>query len=228
MSNKSSENDEWKIVTHKRVTSKYKTTRAAKSKLAARHVHSQRLPESLPVDESVYVVPADTEKAIATIETFQTRWAESVHAKQLNTALRDQVNGISTAVIAGLGNLDPTAIRDRFRASWQLAVFLEILGNLKVYLSTPAGYAERKVLVYAQDPAFTSFDRALLSRLEISVSQGSGAVDRCDSNSLLFVPFVDAVVLLPQIIKDRDPAIYVGSDIAEVMDRMSMKGYAEQ
>jgi hypothetical protein len=228
MSSKSSETDEWKIVTHKRITSKHKkTTRPTKTK-STRHVHSQRLPEPLPIDEGVPVVQADIEKAIATIKTFRSRWAESIHAKQLNTALQDQVTGISTAVIAGLGNLDPTAIRDRFRASWQLAVFLEILGNLPAYSAVPAEHDERKVPVYAQDPAFTSFDRALLSRLHVTVLHGSGAVDKCDSTAFLFVPFVDAVVLLPQILKDRDPVVYVGSDIAEVMDRMSMKGYAEQ
>jgi hypothetical protein len=150
---------------------------------------------------------------------------------------RLQVQG----VIAGLGNVDPDAGRDVNRAMVQLAMFLEVLSFLAPRhdtddtadsdgdddddddVSNPV-----TVPAYAQDPCFTSFDAAVLAALGITVLPGSDALAKVDAATILFVPFVDAVVLVPQILKGADPGLYIGTDVAEILERVRDPLYAAQ
>jgi hypothetical protein len=230
MSTKSSENDEWKLVIHKKHPAK-KKSKSNPSIEKARRKHMHSVAEVQSTDPNIPVNQADIQRSLVTIKTFRSRWSESPQAARLQSEITSRGLSVSTAIIAGLGNLDPTAIRDRFRASWQLAIFLEIISSITQNTKTSSStnhVKEIKVPIYAQDPAFTSFDKALLSSLNITVLPGSEAINKSDGNTFLFVPFVDAVVLLPELLKDRDPIVYVGSDICEVVERMGLKGYAEQ
>jgi flagellar biosynthesis protein FliQ len=128
------------------------------------------------------------------------------------------------AVIAGLGNLDGTADRDVWRATWQLAVFLQILEGLSGHNENEAS----QLPIYAQDPAFTATDSQVLADLSISVVPVPDAITQVDERTLLFVPFVDVVVLLPEILKGKDPLIYIGSDITDIIEKISERGYAER
>jgi SRR1 len=88
--------------------------------------------------------------------------------------------------------------------------------------------ALRGVPVWAQDPVFTEIDRKVLEDMGISMLPVPDAVAMVDERTLLFVPFVDAVVLLPEILNGKDPALYVGSDIEEIVERLSERGYTER
>jgi hypothetical protein len=149
---------------------------------------------------------------------------------------------LQSVVIAGLGNLDSTAERDVWRATWQVAVLLEIIDALSIggeegLKGDEQGKEDEnrrraalkgKLSMWAQDPAFTPTDVVVLGDLGIEVVPIPQAVERIDSRSLVFVPFVDGVVLLPEILGNRDIGVYIGSDIEEVVDMMAGKGYAER
>jgi hypothetical protein len=142
---------------------------------------------------------------------------------------------LQRVVIAGLGNLDGSAERDMWRATWQVAVLLEIVTALGMRGDEGTqGDSDEQVesaehfAMWAQDPAFTATDEAILEGLGIKVMAVPHAMERIDSRTLLFVPFVDGVVLFPEILGGKDPAVYVGSDIEEVVEKMGEKDYAER
>ena len=126
---------------------------------------------------------------------------------------------IHQAVVVGLGNLDPKAYRDPWRASWQLGVFLLLVRELKSFQD------DYNLQIFAQDPAFTPLDVDLLKEYDIEVLETPRAAEVIDQHTLVFAPFIDAAVLLPSILKNKNPAIYVGTDIREIQEKMSWPAY---
>ncbi|KAF2672678.1 hypothetical protein BT63DRAFT_133513 [Microthyrium microscopicum] len=211
--------DPWTIVSRHKKHTKQQPTRKAK---AQKPRPSSSSPSSL--DEADIITILDR------LRRNTTTWLTSPQHTRLSAILSCTAPP-SRAIIAGLGNLDPSAPRDHHRALWQLALFLGLvrifhpdwdpLTNLSTQLTS-----QPPISLTAQDPVFTPFDVETLSRVGITVD--ANAIEHANANTVLFAPFVDAVVLMPQILKGRDMSVYIGTDVHEVMERMEMSGYAAQ
>jgi len=62
----------------------------------------------------------------------------------------------------------------------------------------------------AQDPLFSELDQRVLGRFGVEVVEGSGAEGFVTERSFLYAPFLEQGVLLGEILKGRDPLLYVG------------------
>jgi SRR1 len=158
----------------------------------------------------------------------------------------ENVSGITNAVIFGLGNLDDETDRQPSRAALQLALFLSLVavicqtGDSKPVDKRVSHMDDEKQLrqcldalhlpCYAQDPAFTRTDEAILQDVNIEVLSGSKGADMISEHSLVFAPFVDVTVLMPEILQGKSPAVYVGVDFNIVDDTIGNDAevYAEQ
>ncbi|KAL2849198.1 hypothetical protein BJY01DRAFT_146231 [Aspergillus pseudoustus] len=80
----------------------------------------------------------------------------------------------------------------------------------------------RDVKVYAQDPVFNSYDRALLELLNITVLEHPGAFERVSSRALLFCPGAERRHL--ELLLAHNPAIVFGGPLEDI-DSDTVTGY---
>jgi hypothetical protein len=228
------DNNEWSVVTKKR------PHKNLSKRGTFQHHHSPS------ENSSLLSSPVDSEgvsRAHSRINNCLKQMRSTNFTSQARTtitssvpALLDPLQQPNRIVIAGLGNLDDATNRDAWNAAWQLAALLELLHAFVAESNEADDDGEEggcmalvsTLPMCAQDPAFTETDVRILADLGISVLPVPDAVELVDDRTLLFVPFVDAVVLLPEILNGKDPSVYVGSDIEEVVEKLSEEGYAER
>jgi SRR1 protein len=228
------QHDAWTIVTSKDKRRRHNPTQHSRN-----HTHSSSSPQTTSITQPD---PFEVTRSHARIARCLSQLRDALFAEHVRSVVAASASElfvdesrVQRVVIAGLGNLDGTTERDVWRATWQVAVLLEIADALG-----PLGGEGIKgdndeqvkraghLAMWAQDPAFTATDEVILEGLGIKVMAVPHAVKCIDSRTLLFVPFVDGVVLLPEILGGKDPAVYVGSDIEEVIEKMGEKDYAER
>jgi hypothetical protein len=222
-------NDEWVVVTRK-------STHQKRRKSKGNH-RSNTEPKITAPDEK------HAANIIKRISSYVSMNCRSAIACDIYAMYHDQLAGhhpIRRTVIAGLGNMDQATNRDVTRARTQFALFHEIcrgltsnLKDLKVQDNSAKKHEVADPLAVlvptmAQDPAFTETDRLALETMHVQVLHAPEATDTIDENTFVFVPFVDAIVLLPEILAGKKMALYVGTDIQEIYDTMSNKSYSRR
>jgi hypothetical protein len=226
-----SPNDEWTVVTRKSIHKKMRKPRETHQN----NVHSE---PRVTIPDARHA--ANIVKRISSYisENRKTALASNIHAmyhEQLHSH-----HPVHRAVIAGLGNMDQDTNRDVTRARAQFALFHEICYGLTSSLQDLVTQKESTKTdgniealnvpfpTMAQDPAFTETDRLALKMMRVQVLDVPGGTDTIDENTFLFVPFVDAVVLLPKILAGKKMALYVGTDVQEIYDRLLDDSYSRR
>jgi hypothetical protein len=62
----------------------------------------------------------------------------------------------------------------------------------------------------AQDPRFSETDRRVLGRFGVEVVERPGAGEFVTASCFLYAPFLEQAVLLGEVLRGRDPGIYLG------------------
>ena len=62
----------------------------------------------------------------------------------------------------------------------------------------------------AQDPRFSEADRQVLWRFGVEVVERPGAAAFVTANCFLYAPFLEQAVLLGEVLRGKDPGIYLG------------------
>jgi hypothetical protein len=163
---------------------------------------------------------------------------------------------VQDAVIIGLGNLDDSADRNPQRAALQTGLFLAIINalmghevstkeleDLKLKANNPKArkpvvsdsqelipdFVKSPIPTVSQDPAFTAIDSAVLSSFNIATVDHPKGVDSILEHTFVYAPFVDVTVLMPLILQNKNPAVYVGVDFDEILDVINEpEDYAER
>jgi hypothetical protein len=210
----------WTLVTPKR-----KKTSTSRSKKLKRRNQVSSGQDTSPSSPSSPVSPGSTDRALRRISN-----ARSTLASQLSLSpsdlfrkisfIRDQPLVIDRVVMVGLGNLDDSARREPYRAAMQLALLLAVLRGLELVSDGTQDAAVPRITVpcFAQDPAFTSNDVSVLEHFGITtvpIPQGS---DMISPTTLVFSPYVDVTVLMPEILGGKSPIMYVGVGFDAFMD----------
>lgn len=91
---------------------------------------------------------------------------------------------------------------------WQLMFFCFVVETIA--LKTAEG--DREMKLYAQDPAFNPLDTQFLEALGFEVLADT-AGDVVHEKCFLYAPFLEWVVLLPGILKDKKVGLYVGNEV---------------
>jgi hypothetical protein len=182
--------DGWTVITH------------GMSKINLDSKKDKKVAGALP-NKTVTGITAS--KLLSELEKLQERWKDSAVARQIGELLSGKSWDIHEAACIGIGSFS----RDwehRWRSMWQLVLFIDIIQLLKE--------SDRKVQVYAQDPAFTALDMEFLELLNIT-KVATGIESHITTRSFVFSPFVDWYILLPTFLKDKDPVLYVGNEILD-------------
>ena len=78
----------------------------------------------------------------------------------------------------------------------------------------------------AQDPAFTPTDAAVLARFGVGAVGAPEAVKDVGPDVLLFVPYVDVNVLMPHILRDAKPGVYIGTNFTSILETLAEPNYS--
>jgi len=160
--------------------------------------------------------PANIKRSVSRINRYRDDFPNIDEGRQCVAALANlnPFPNLTNAIIMGLGPLDPNAPRAVDRAQKQLAMFLIIVDLLGI--TGPR---------YAWDPAFNDYDIAVLKEFNIEVREG--ALGKSTPQTFLMVPFVDAVVLVPEILWQSECGLYVGTNVEMIVDVCCEAGYSD-
>lgn len=78
----------------------------------------------------------------------------------------------------------------------------------------------------AQDPAFTPTDAAVLARFGVRAVGAPEAVKDVGQDTLLFVPYVDVNVLMPHMLRNAKPGLYIGTNFRTVLETLNEPNYS--
>lgn len=229
MSITTARDNEWTFVSHKRPGKSQSNKKNLHKTASVKYFLNS--PEELAKVNAMPIQQTDIQKMLATINNFRGKWSQSVQGQLMKELLVQQFRGrrvIGNAIVTGLGSFHPAARNDPYRGCWQLAVFLETVKVLVSLYTDPSNGPEgASAPMYAQDPVFTFFDKALLQEVDIIVLPGSEAVENCIDSTFLFVPFVGANAIFYNILPGRSPLLYIGSDIEDIMDKFGLDNLAK-
>ncbi|KAF2104203.1 hypothetical protein NA57DRAFT_70420 [Rhizodiscina lignyota] len=187
-------------------------------------------------DDTVAPEPEDVGELIRRFEKLRDRW-RGLPYRQILLDLLDSIwqhgsreepgcqeRRIDNAVCIAIGSFSTDwlgAEQTSLRSLWQLVLFLEIMEYLQRNT-----HAEKNMKVYAQEPLFSALDKAFLAKFEIQTLDSPHAVELITPSTFLFVPFLEWYVLLWEVLRCKDPELYIGTDIHDILDRLD--GLAEE
>ncbi|OCK85258.1 hypothetical protein K432DRAFT_421950 [Lepidopterella palustris CBS 459.81] len=176
-----------------------------------------------------YYVPTETKegltvtKLVEEYNQMKKRWDETHFAVELRLMILDKAPwNVGEAIAFGTGSFCIDS-ENRFRSLWQLVLFMHVIKYLSRDGST--------IALYAQEPLFHELDEQFLRELNVSVLHGDAA-SYIKPTSFVYSPFMDWSILLPKILKDKDPMLYVGNRVypdvkpfanADVMKKLNKK-----
>ncbi|KAF2469374.1 uncharacterized protein BDR25DRAFT_189337, partial [Lindgomyces ingoldianus] len=185
--------DGWTVVTHS-------------TSSRNRHTNPRnKTPATIDSRPTQIVSELTAQKLEAELSKMKQQWKTTTCAQQLAELLGKRNWDVNSAVCIGIGSFS-LDWEHRKRSLWQLVLFLAILDLISPHPQT--------INLYAQDPVFTTLDRAFLQNLSIAVST-SNIETFIKTSSWVFAPFVDWHLLLPVFLRDRDPVLYVGNEVLE-------------
>jgi hypothetical protein len=186
--------DGWSIVTHSSPSRKTTSRQNAKT--------DEQLRSARPAE---IVAGMTVEKLLAEFKDMQRLFRESECAEQMRVILKRRNWDLKNAVCLAVGSLS----RDwehRKRGLWQLALFFSVIETISPN--------NQSLGFWAQDPEFNALDIEFLEALGFTVLENT-AQEHITETSFAYAPFLDWQVLLPEILKDRDPGLYIGNEILE-------------
>lgn len=131
---------------------------------------------------------------------------------------------IDTAVCLALGSVSQGfapeyAIFER-KSRWQFAMLLEmleVLEKMKCNSMDNDGQEDHKIKLIIQEPQFQELDRQVMKRFGAEVTDHPAANQFITETCFLYVPFMEKMVLLKEILPGKNPLVYLGwSSLAEV------------
>ncbi|KAF1957962.1 hypothetical protein CC80DRAFT_410048 [Byssothecium circinans] len=136
---------------------------------------------------------------------MDTRWRATSCAQTLEKMLGLRDWNVKEAACIGIGSLSLDWAH-RYRSLWQLVLFMAVVKTLQG--DSP------DIILYAQEPAFTTLDISFLATLSITVLSTS-IETHISPSAFVYAPFVDWYILLPLFLKGRDPQLYIGNDVLD-------------
>jgi SRR1 len=93
-----------------------------------------------------------------------------------------------------------------------MSLLLQVLDVLELVIGAGRADTSQTVNVpcFAQDPVFTKTDVATLEKLGITCVDSPEGETKITSKTLVFSPYVDVTILMPQILKGKAPGMYIG------------------
>ncbi|OCK89497.1 uncharacterized protein K441DRAFT_278698 [Cenococcum geophilum 1.58] len=158
------------------------------------------------------------EKLLEEYHQLKKRWDETLCAKQLEAMLGSRKWNVKEAFCLATSSFS-FDWENRTRALWQLVLFMDVVQKVSRDGET--------ISLFAQEPIFNDLDKSFLHALKITVLQGeTSRVVPGDVNtyitrrSFVYAPFLQWNVLLPYVLKDKDPALYIGNDISHTIHQL--------
>jgi hypothetical protein len=137
-------------------------------------------------------------------EKLQEKWEGTAVSTQIVAFMGKRTWDVDAAVCIGIGSF----ARDwehRWRSMWQLVLFVEVVKLCS---------GNKKVKMFAQDPAFTALDVEFLRLLDITALD-AGIEEHINPRAVVFSPFMDWFILLPVFLRGKELALYVGNEVLE-------------
>ncbi|KAL5375934.1 hypothetical protein DPSP01_010799 [Paraphaeosphaeria sporulosa] len=164
----------------------------------------------------------DFRRLLAQLADLQSSYVTSEFAKniekQLPSLTKPGTTSFTRIVSLGLGSLSSTE-KGQTRRLKQLTLLLAIQDTLQKQTQSP-------IEVYAQDPAFTKQDEAMLSSLNVRIlrtASGSSlgeAADVIDASTLIYSPFLTLDAYEQLLVESKRPVQYViGDDFNALLDK---------
>ncbi|KAF2834552.1 hypothetical protein M501DRAFT_522066 [Patellaria atrata CBS 101060] len=130
---------------------------------------------------------------------------------------------VDTAICLATGSLTRD-MQGRWDSMDQIALFLILVDILNEFRSLPPNLSPeslaqpplKKIRTIAQEPRYSPVDRTYLTSLGISVLEPPNATDIISPTTLVFVPFLEVNVLVPEVLKGKEAAAYVVNDLEEI------------
>ncbi|KAF1988923.1 hypothetical protein K402DRAFT_419256 [Aulographum hederae CBS 113979] len=142
---------------------------------------------------------------------METQYKESACARRVQGIVdtwRKSSGEVANAVCLALGSFSAEGGGDRMRSLWQLVLFMFVVEELR------QSRKGEEMEVFAQEPRFTDLDVEFLTALGVDVVQPPEAKNRIEETSFLYAPFLQWEVLLPGVLHDARPTLFLGNDVA--------------
>ncbi|KAF2138964.1 uncharacterized protein K452DRAFT_78736 [Aplosporella prunicola CBS 121167] len=179
------------------------------------------------------IAPGTTKaRVLHRVNTCRTRWAESACAAEVRKLVaragqaRKRGSRLRRAVCLGLGSLSGENAALCARSVWQLVAFLELVKLVTGRDEASGEDVEGEkvdVQVYAEDPVFNALDEEVLRDVGVVVLRAAegevaASAQHIAPDCMVFAPFMPWFVMLPHFLRDRHPALYIGSDVADMLE----------